>query len=123
MKFIPTLGRIVALALTAAGFAFVFAPDWALANLDHTREGLPAVFGGRYLGLAIAFAMFAYWRDLRGLAVMSVAGSFMAAVDVATYAAAGEPASLIAPHFAVLVLGALVARFIFRSSSFKGHAQ
>lgn len=122
MRFLVPLAWIVAAVLCAAGVAFVVAPDWALTNFDHTRSGLPIVFGGRYLGLALAFAVFAFLRDTRGLAVMSAAGAVMAAVDVGTYASAGEPISLIAPHAIVFLVGAFVAVSVFRSSS-RGFAQ
>ncbi|MEN0087163.1 MAG: DUF4267 domain-containing protein [Pseudomonadota bacterium] len=113
----------MAIVLSAAGVAFIVSPDWAFANFDHTRDGLPVVFGGRYLGLALAFAAFAYFRDLRGLGVMSAAGALMAAVDVVAYASAGEPLGLLAPHALVLIVGAFVAISVFRSSNTKGLAQ
>ncbi|MEO0497833.1 MAG: DUF4267 domain-containing protein [Pseudomonadota bacterium] len=122
MTFLPNLAWVVAAVLCAAGLAFILSPEWAFAHLDHTRDGLPIVFGGRYLGLAVAFSAFAYFKDLRGLAIMSAAGAMMAAVDVVTYWSAGEPLTLVAPHAIVLLLGVFVAVSVFRSTS-RGLAQ
>jgi hypothetical protein len=117
MKLIFLLAWVIAAVLAAAGAAFIFAPDWSFANLDHTRDGLPYVFGGRYVGLGVAIALFAWFRDLRGLGIMSLAGGTMAIVDVVTYASLNEPVALIAPHGLVAIICVLVAATVFRNQN------
>ncbi|MEO0619722.1 MAG: hypothetical protein AAFZ01_10660 [Pseudomonadota bacterium] len=99
---------IVAL-LSFAGVSFVSAPQWALATLDHTTDGLPIAFGGRYLGLALAIAVFAWMRDVRALGVIALAGALMAAIDVFGYVSLGAPIALIAPHAAAFVVTVVAA--------------
>ncbi|MEL6288611.1 MAG: DUF4267 domain-containing protein [Pseudomonadota bacterium] len=109
MRAIRILAAIIVTLLVAAGLAFVVAPEVGLAALDHTRQGLPYAFGGRYMGLALIVAVFAWLQDARALGVVALAGMLMSAIDAVTYVSLGEPIRVVLPHAAAFAVTSAVA--------------
>ena len=106
----PIVTSLLAAGLCAIGFVFIANGQLGLRLSGHERIALPAVMGGRYLGLAAIVAGLLFMNDYPALAMAFAVGAGLGFFDAVVTARAGGSAR---GHFAVGVLAALLSLYYF----------
>ncbi len=118
MSILPTLAPLVtgllAAGLCAMGVVFIANTRLGFKLSGHEEIALPAVMGGRYIGLAAIVVGLLFMRDYPALALAFAVGAGLGLFDGVVTARAGGSAR---GHVVVGVFAALLSFYYFSVAS------